>query len=172
MKKRILPRLLLLAVALLLAFPWLKTGWRILRVGGLSGKIVEFYYGSGGQFWDKTREIIQRDGETWAVYFYRSDWPGPVIEGGEEMETGTEERRETPLTEEQMEKFNDLVLRQLRLPLWEGHYELLNPVTCGDGWRITCVLEDGREFSTSGYMVYPDGLAEINQFFSELFPAE
>lgn len=172
MKRRVLPAALLLAAALVLALPWLRGGWRFLRGVDLSGEIAEFHYYSGGQFWGTDREIVTKDGAAWAVCSHREY--GPMVEQTRDQDQVRSEGglRQTALTEEQLEEFSRLVLGRARLPLWKEHYEPVAMVTCGDGWRIVCVLKDGRTYQTSGYMVYPDGLSLIGGFFKELFPGE
>lgn len=126
----------------------------------LSGHISAFSYRYGHYWYGYTvYSVYTEGGQLYAKH---------AFETTDGMEDPTQEPWELtlPLTDEESAAFDQLILRDLRLPRWKESYVDPN-ITDMDSWSITYTW-DGTEYATGGYAVYPEGLREIGAFFAAL----
>lgn len=128
-----------------------------------TGTLTAFSYESG-HAWDgfDGREIAQTAEGFQATYFHE---PGMMFE-----EYETPWSVSVPLTDAQMAEISDIVLRQLKLPLWPDLLMAPDAPTDMDGWSITFTYH-GRNYKKAGYDCFPFSLKRITGFFRALpFP--
>lgn len=150
--KLFLTAALLLAAGLLAVLFW--------RVRPLTGHISAFRY-DWGHVWDgyQVYGIFTEDD---TVYAKRA------FEATDGMAYPAESWEMTAaLTDEESAAFDKLILNTLRLPNWKDRYEPKIDTYDASSWYIHYTW-NGKEYSTSGYAVFPDGLAQIRAFFDSL----
>lgn len=127
-----------------------------------AGTLTAFSYESGHAWSGFYRyEIAQADGAYQAVYSYE---PGMMFEEESPWSVSV------PLNGKQMNEISDLILRQLKLPLWPDLLMAPDAPTDMDGWSMTFTY-NGRESKKAGYDCFPSGLKRVTGFFRALpFP--
>lgn len=128
-----------------------------------AGTITAFSYESGHAWVGNDGwEIVRTEDGFQAVCFHE---PGMIFE-----EEETPRSVSVPLEEEQLNRISDIVLRQLKLPLWPDLLMVPNAPTDMDGWSITFTW-NGQTYQKNGYDCSPSGLKRITDFFRALpFP--
>lgn len=151
-KQHILAVFAVCLCALLLALRFLPTG-----------TLTAFSYESGHAWSGNSGwEIMQTEDGPQAVYFYE---PGMMSEAEEAPWSAS-----LPLSGDQMDEISDIVLRQLKLPLWPNLLMAPDAPTDMDGWSITFTW-NGHTYKKAGYDRFPSGLKRVTGFFRALpFP--
>ena len=153
---------LLAAVLLMATLNGCKTPRPEPSEAPLDGHISAFSMKSGHAWAGFSIKTVYTEGDT--VYAKLTSESGILFD---DMQEEAEDWEKTvALTDEESAAFDELILNTLCLPNWEERYDDLT-FTEQDSWSITYTW-DGKEYLTSGYAIFPDGLSQIRDFFASL----